>query len=221
MYQNTLYLREFSLNQSAGGVNRGHRNAEFEFSDPLTPLRCNRWMTLRNETVLLARARELDQAALAEIHTAYYGPLYRYIMFRVSDQHQAEDLTSEVFMRLLTALRDGKAPETTLKGWLYGVAANVVSDHHRRSYRRPQTELPETLTSDEGNPTEALDRTLQHSRLREAMSDLTSEQQDVLALRFGYEMPIREVAETMGKSEGAIKQLQARAVAMLSKKLAW
>ena len=178
-------------------------------------------MTLRNESVLLARARELDQTALAEIHTAYYGPLFRYIMFRVSDQHLAEDLTSEVFMRLLTALQDGKAPETTLKGWLYGVAANVVSDHHRRRYRRPQTELPETLISNEGDPTELLDRTLQHTQLRAAMKDLTQEQQDVLALRFGYEMPIREVAETMGKTEGAIKQLQARAVAKKKKKLAW
>jgi len=175
---------------------------------------------LRNESVLLARARELDQGALAEIHDAYYGPLLRYIAFRVSDQQIAEDLTSDVFTRLLTALHDGRAPETTLRGWLYGVAANVVNDFHRQRYRRPQTELPETLASPHGDPTEAAERTLQQNHLREALVELTLEQQDVLALRFGYDMPIRDVAETLGKSEGAIKQLQARAVTMLSKKLA-
>lgn len=176
---------------------------------------------MRNESVLLARARELDETALAEIHDAYYGPLFRYIAFRVSDRQAAEDLTSEVFVRLLTTLRDGKAPETTLKGWLYGVAANVVSDHHRRQYRRPQTELSEALPDSYGNPAEMLDKKLSQAHLRTLLGELTTEQQDVLALRFGYEMPIRDVAETMGKSEGAIKQLQARAVAMLSKKLSW
>ncbi len=176
---------------------------------------------MRNESVLLARARELDETALAEIHDAYYGPLFRYIAFRVSDRQAAEDLTSEVFVRLLTTLRDGKAPETTLKGWLYGVAANVVSDHHRRQYRRPQTELNEAMPDSYGNPAEMLDKKLSQAHLRTLLGELTTEQQDVLALRFGYEMPIRDVAETMGKSEGAIKQLQARAVAMLSKKLSW
>ena len=176
---------------------------------------------MRNESVLLARARELDETALAEIHDAYYGPLFRYIAFRVSDRQAAEDLTSEVFVRLLTTLHDGKAPETTLKGWLYGVAANVVSDHHRRHYRRPQTELSESLPGLHGDPAEMVDRKLNQSHLRILLGELTPEQQDVLALRFGYEMPIRDVAEVMGKSEGAIKQLQARAVAMLSKKLSW
>ena len=175
---------------------------------------------MRNESVLLARAHELDEGALAEIHTAYYGPIFRFIAFRVADRHAAEDLTSEVFIRLLTALNGGNAPQTTLKGWLYGVAANVVGDYHRQQYRRPQTELPETLASSFGDPTDAVDRTLQQGRLRQAMNELTAEQQDVLALRFGYDMPIREVAETMGKSEGAIKQLQACAVMMLFKKLA-
>ena len=72
-----------------------------------------------------------------------------------------------------------------------------------------------------GNPAEMLDKKLSQAHLRTLLGELTTEQQDVLALRFGYEMPIRDVAETMGKSEGAIKQLQARAVAMLSKKLSW
>ncbi len=176
-------------------------------------------MTLRNESVLLAQARKLDPGALAEIHTAYYGPLFRYIAFRVSDQQTAEDLTSEVFTRLLNALHAGRAPDTTLKGWLYGVAANVVTDFHRQQYRRPQTELPDSLPSLHEDPSEAAHFNLRQTHLRAAMGELTSEQQDVLALRFGYDMPIRDVAETMGKSEGAVKQLQARAVAMLAKKL--
>ena len=71
-----------------------------------------------DEITLLARARALEDEALAEIHETYYEPIFRYIVFRVSNQQIAEDLTSEVFVRLLSALRDHTAPQNTLRGWL-------------------------------------------------------------------------------------------------------
>jgi RNA polymerase sigma-70 factor (ECF subfamily) len=131
----------------------------------------------------------------------------------------AEDLTSEVFTRLLSALRDKNAPQNTLRGWLYGVAARVVSDHHRRHYRAPEVELDEALMSRDAGPAEIVEKMLARADLKQAMTELTDEQQHVLALRFGYDMPIQEVARMLGKTEGAIKQLQARAVAALARKL--
>jgi RNA polymerase sigma-70 factor (ECF subfamily) len=175
---------------------------------------------LQDELALLARARTLDPDALAEVHDRYYTPIFRYVAFRVSDRDVAEDLTSEVFTRLLSALRDKHAPQNTLRGWLYGVAARVVSDYHRRHYRAPEVELDEMLVSREAGPAELVDKLLAHADLKRAMAELTDEQQHVLALRFGYEMPIQEVARTLNKTEGAIKQLQARAIAALSRKLA-
>lgn len=174
---------------------------------------------VQDELELLARARKLESAALAEIHDTYYGPIFRYVAFRVADRETAEDLTSEVFTRLLSALRDRNAPQNTLRGWLYGVASRVVSDHHRKRYRAPQVELNDNVMSSDEGPAETVEAMLTHEGLRRAMSELTEEQQNVIALRFGFEMPIQEVARTLGKSEGAVKQLQARAIASLARKM--
>jgi len=173
-----------------------------------------------DELTLLARARQLDPDALGLIHETYYASIFRYISFRVGERETAEDLTSEVFARLLTALRDRRAPQTTLRGWLYGVAARVVSDHHRQSYRVPQTELDESLASNEHDPAAILDGKLTQETLQQALTELTEEQRHVLSLRFGSGLPIQDVARALGKTEGAIKQMQARAVAALARKLA-
>lgn len=173
-----------------------------------------------DEAVLLDRARALDTDALAQIHDAYYGPLFRYISFRVGDQHTAEDLVSEVFTRFLSALRDRKPPQSTLRGWLFGVAANIISDHHRRRYRAPSDSLDEQVASKEASPVELAERSAMREDLRRAVATLTDEQQHVIALRFGHELPIQEVARTLGKTEGSIKQLQARAIAALARKMA-
>lgn len=167
------------------------------------------------DAVLLAQARAFDPKALAHIHDSYYPPLYRYIMLRVSDREVAEDLTSEVFARLLAALRKGTAPQTTLRGWLYGVAANVVADHQRAAYRVTHTELDDTVVSTSAGPAERIEATLTHEALLHAVHGLTEDQQQAIALRYGSELPFREVADAMGKSEGAVKQLLARAVTRL------
>ena len=175
---------------------------------------------MQDELTLLSRARQLEPAALEQIHETYYAAIFRYVAFRVGDRATAEDLTSEVFTRLLTALRDKNAPQNTLRGWLYGVAARVINDHHRRAYRTPQTELDESLIAGDHDPADIVENRLTQENLKHAMQDLTEEQRHVLSLRFGADMPIQDVARTLGKSEGAIKQLQARAVAALARKLA-
>ncbi|MCI0394297.1 MAG: sigma-70 family RNA polymerase sigma factor [Chloroflexi bacterium] len=174
---------------------------------------------MQDELTLLAGVRKLDPQALAAVHDHYYPAIYRYIAYRVANRETAEDLTSEVFIRLLNAVRDQTAPQNTLRGWLYGVASRVVADHHRRGYRGQEVELSESLESPTADPADAVADRLAYDDLQAAVAELTDEQMDVIALRFGYEMPIRDVAEIIGKSEGAVKQLQARAVAALSRKL--
>lgn len=174
---------------------------------------------MQDELGLLARAQALDSQALAQIHDAYYRPIFRYVAFRVDDHQVAEDLTSEVFTRLLTALHRRQLPRRTLEGWLFGVAARVVSDHYRKHYRTRQVGLDESLASTEASPAEVVDIMMIRETLKRAMATLTEDQQHVIALRFGQEMPIREVAQIMGKSEGAVKQLQVRALAMLARKM--
>ncbi len=174
---------------------------------------------VQDELALLARARSLDPEALAQIHDLHYTPIFRYIAYRVSDPDVAEDLTSEVFVRLLSALRDRHAPPHTLQGWLYGVAARVVSDYHRQRYRAPTAELDNHLASNEMGPHETVEASLTREALMAALDELTDDQRTVIALRYGSDLPIRDVAEMMGKTEGAVKQLQARAVAALARRL--
>ncbi|MEZ4594620.1 MAG: sigma-70 family RNA polymerase sigma factor [Chloroflexota bacterium] len=174
---------------------------------------------MQDELKLLHRARSLDQDALAEIHNQYYDAIYCHIAFRVNDAPTAEDLTSEVFLRLLNALRDKSAPQNTLRGWLYGVASHVLKEHYRSKKRDKFTLLHDEIPAGEQSLDHQVDAILRNENLQAVMSGLTDEQQNVLALRFGFGMPIQEVADTMGKSEGSIKMLQARAISAISQRI--
>lgn len=174
---------------------------------------------MQDELLLLDRARSLDSNALTEIHTMYYTPVFRYILLRVNDHDTAEDLTSEVFIRLLSALRDHTAPRNTLRGWLFGVASRVVKDHYRHHYRFRHTTLDESMPAHHEKSDDRLEAKMTKEALRHAVTELTEEQQNALALRFGFGMSIQETAQTMGKSEGSVKMLQARAVAALTRRL--
>lgn len=176
---------------------------------------------MNEELLLLARARRLEPEALAEVHQHYYAAIFRYITFRVSDRMAAEDLTSEVFTRFLSALRDKHAPQNTLRGWLFGVAARVVVDYYRHKGRTDEMPLSDVELDSQGDSLEeVIEKRLSVESMQVALQELTPEQQQVLSLRFGSGLRIREVAELLGKSEGAVKQLQLRAIAALTQQLA-
>ncbi len=163
---------------------------------------------------LLAGARKLDGRALAGIHDRYYPGLYRYLLYRTNDEHAAEDLTSEVFMRLLDSLHAGRAPDS-LRAWLFGVAAHLAADHFRRQSRRPQVELSDEFPAPDSSPDAEVSAALTTRAVRRALQKLTDEQQQVLALRFGEGRSVAATAALLQKSETAVKQLQFRAVAAL------
>ena len=172
---------------------------------------------MQDELLLLHRAKSLDQDALAQVHEQYYDAIYRYMAYRVNDWQTAEDLTSEVFIRFLHAIQQKNAPQNTIRGWLFGAASLILKEHYRQKKRAQLTELSDALPDDWIEPTEKLEVQEKKKVLHRALSDLTEEQQQVLALRFGYEMPVRDVAETMNKSEGSVKMLQVRAIAALAR----
>lgn len=174
---------------------------------------------MSSEHELLAGARHFDSEALGQIHDEYYGPIFRYALYRTGSRETAEDIASEVLTRLLEGLHAGTGPTTTLAGWLFGVAARVVNDHFRQAYRAPMVELDDALPDHHSTPTSLTVAALEREELRQALLTLTEEQQHVIALRFGQDMPIQQVARMMGKSEGAVKQLQARAVAALARQM--
>ncbi|MCC6191546.1 MAG: sigma-70 family RNA polymerase sigma factor [Anaerolineales bacterium] len=167
------------------------------------------------EAALLGRACRLDGQALAQIHDQYYPALYRFALYRLGEPEAAADLAAEVFVRLLDALHAGRAPQTSLRGWLFGVAAHLVADHFRR---RPTVPLSEALSDGQSVAGEAEAR-LARGAVRAQLRRLTDEQQHVLALRFGDGFSLEDTAATLGKSVTAVKALQFRAVEALRRAL--
>jgi RNA polymerase sigma-70 factor (ECF subfamily) len=174
---------------------------------------------VQDELELLNRARAFDKEALALIHDRYYQSIYRYLSFRIADPQTAEDMASEVFTRFLSAIKDRNAPPNTIRGWLFGAAQNVLKEQYRKQRQMNWTELDESHAAAGRTPEQRLEERASKEELREALAELTPEQQNVLALRFGYGLPIKDVAETVNKSEGSVKMLQARAIAALTKRL--
>jgi len=172
--------------------------------------------TVADEQILLARARSLDPDALAELHERYYRMLYFYVLGRVGERAVAEDVTAEAFIRLLEAFHRGRGPERHLAAWLFRTADHLVADHHRARYRHPEVPLEEEWGSSREEEWE--DVVLQE-RVREALNHLTPDQRAVILMRFWMDLPLTRIAQELGKSVGAVKLLQHRALAALAKRL--
>lgn len=161
--------------------------------------------------------KNLSSQAIGAIYDTYYPDVYRFVRYRLNDETAAEDIASEVFVRLLEASQRGRGPDTNIKAWLLGTASHIVSDHFRRSYRRPTEELTDNMLDPLALPIDELDRREQASSVRNALSQLTNEQQDVLSLRFGNGYSLEETAAAMKKNINAVKALQFRALASLQR----
>lgn len=180
-----------------------------------TSLRRGRKTLTQAETQLLERARQYDAKALAAIYDQYAGPIYGCLHRYLGDAHQAEDLTSEVFLRLLQALNTRKAPREHLLGWLYRVAHNLAMDWFRQQAKRTSMPLEAELVADDDPLPIKVEARMERELLRSAIRKLAPDQQQVILLRFGEGYKLVEVAEILGKREGAVKSLQHRAVKRL------
>ena len=171
-------------------------------------------MQPKDESALLNRAREYDQAAIAEIYDRYSLRIYNYIYHRLGNAHLAEDLTANVFLRMLEAIRSSRAWQTSFSGWLYRIAHNLVVDYFRAG-QQDEVPLEEWPIPSREHPADIAERSLTQQRLRSAVGQLTGEQNVVITLKFLEGMSNAEVARVLGKSEGAVKSLQFRALASL------
>lgn len=176
-------------------------------------------ITLPNEQSELDGLQRLDPQAIGAVYDRYFSDVYRYVRYRLNDERVSEDIASEVFVRLLEAVRVGRAPNTSLKAWLLATAAHMVADHFRKAYRRPTDDLPETLPDGSNDPPTDFEQKERERRLKTALAALTEEQQHVITLRFNQGLSLEETAQFMKKNVNAIKQLQFRALAALNRKM--
>jgi RNA polymerase sigma-70 factor (ECF subfamily) len=175
-----------------------------------------------DETALrLERAREGDERALAWLYDTYSPRIYRYLFRRTGNADVAEDLTGAVFLKVVDAIHSQSAWRSSFTGWLYRIAHNMLSDHRRTIHRRRECPLPDTLPA---TPSASLEDRAARGAALDVVSSMIRELRPdyaaVLQLRFADGLPHAAVARRLGKTEGAVKVAQHRAIKLLRSRLA-
>jgi RNA polymerase sigma-70 factor (ECF subfamily) len=170
--------------------------------------------------VLVERAQRGDRNALEELYLIHFDRIYSYLHMSVGNRHDAEDLTTQTFLKMLESIGKFRFQAAPFSAWLFRIAHNLAMDHFRAARRwQPEEEVPEPVGDEEPSAeTQALQSIGRQSML-ELIEDLSSEQQQVLTLKFVFNFPNAEVATILGKTEGAIKSLQHRALVSLQKQI--
>jgi RNA polymerase sigma-70 factor, ECF subfamily len=159
----------------------------------------------------LIEAAQSEPARFAELYDHNFDRVYAFFARRVSSREEAQDLTAEVFHQALASIRTFKWQGAPFIAWLYGIAANVLSKHWRKQGKHVEQELTD-LSSMGGE----IERSVM---LAKAVEMLLPDQKQVIIRRFVDQKSIREIAQELGRSEGAVKQLQLRALENLRAKL--
>jgi RNA polymerase sigma-70 factor (ECF subfamily) len=169
---------------------------------------------------LVERAQAGDREALEELYLIHFDRIYSYLHVSVGNRHDAEDLTTQTFLRMLEAIGKFRWQSAPFSAWLFRIAHNLAMDHFRATKRWQPEETPPEPAPDESTSAEygALESIGRKSML-ELIDELSPEQQQVLTLKFVFNFGNAEAATILGKTEGAIKSLQHRALASLQKQL--
>jgi RNA polymerase sigma-70 factor (ECF subfamily) len=174
---------------------------------------------------LVARAQAGDAEAFGLIYDRYVETVYRFVYFRVGNRQLAEDLTADTFLRALNHIGSFTWQGRDLRAWLVTIARNRVADHFKSGRYRLEFSAGDVLDADredrapEGSPEDAVVEHITNVTLLGAVTRLNPEQQECVVLRFLQGFSVAETAEAMGKSQGAIKALQYRAVRALARLL--
>jgi RNA polymerase sigma-70 factor (ECF subfamily) len=170
---------------------------------------------------LVTRAKSGDLSALGELYDQNHEGIYRYVLSKVRDPHTAEDLTGDIFAKMLTALPGYRSIGVPFRAWLYQIARNLLIDHYRRQDRHTVTDLEGAGDPNNGSDIAAeVERSLTAERVYVALNSLEDSQREVVALRFLSGLSLKEVARTTKKSVAATKSIQHRGLTALRIELA-
>jgi len=170
---------------------------------------------------LVTLAQQGDAEAFGLVYDRYVDQIYRYLYYRVGSHALAEDLTSETFLRALRRIDSFTYTGKDIGAWFTTIARNLVTDHVKSSRFKLEVSTADMLDADRGDDgieTQVIDR-LRDAALIDAVRRLKPEQQECIVLRFLQGLSVAETSGVMGRSEGAVKQLQLRAVRALAKLL--
>jgi len=166
---------------------------------------------------LVIQAVNGDGDAFGELYIIHVEKIYRYVFYQVKSKTVAEDITEEVFLKAWRAISSCRGKEKSFSSWLYRIAHNQIIDEFRRRKRHPSLliETVESIT----DTTNGVEKYLEQQELLGVIDYLPSNQRQVIILKFIEGLDNREIANIMGKSEGAIRIMQMRALVTLKKQL--
>jgi RNA polymerase sigma-70 factor, ECF subfamily len=169
---------------------------------------------------LVERAQRGDRDALEELYLIHFDRIYSYLHVSVGNRHDAEDLTTQTFLKMLESIGKFRWQSAPFSAWLFRIAHNLAMDHFRATRRwQPEEEVPEPEPDESTSAEAGALQSIGRKSMLELIDELSPEQQQVLTLKFLFNFGNAEAATILGKSEGAIKSLQHRALASLQKQI--
>jgi RNA polymerase sigma-70 factor (ECF subfamily) len=170
---------------------------------------------------LVARGQDGDRDALEELYLLHFDRIYSYLHMSVGNRHDAEDLTTQTFLKMLESIGRFQWRSAPFSAWLFRIAHNLAMDHFRATKRwQPEEEVPEQPGSEEPSAELQAMHSIGRQSMLEMIEDLSEDQREVLTLKFVFGFSNGEVATILEKTEGAVKSLQHRALASLQKQIA-
>ena len=178
-----------------------------------------------SDAELVERAQGGDVAAIGELYDLHHQDFFRFAWSRLGDRQAAEDLTGELFTRMVKSLGSYRKRDVPFRAWLYRIARNLVVDYRRKHGRYEQVSIDQAdgavlLHGEDGRspyPESAVERQLTRDRVRKALESIDESQREVVVLRFLVGLSLKETADTLQKSVPAVKSLQYRGLAALRK----
>jgi RNA polymerase sigma-70 factor (ECF subfamily) len=169
---------------------------------------------------LVERGQAGERDALEELYLIHFDRIYSYLHMSVGNRHDAEDLTTQTFLKMLESIGRFRWQSAPFSAWLFRIAHNLAMDHFRARRRwQPEEDVPEPPGSEEPSAELEAMHSIGRQSMLELIDKLSPEQQQVLTLKFVFNFPNADVAKILEKTEGAIKSLQHRALASLQKQI--
>ena len=169
---------------------------------------------------LVERGQQGDREALEELYLIHFDRIYSYLHMSVGNRHDAEDLTTQTFLKMLESIGKFRFRSAPFSAWLFRIAHNLAMDHFRAARRwQPEEEVPEPIGSEELSAEDEAMHSIGRQSMLELIDELSPEQRQVLTLKFVFNFGNGEVATILGKTEGAVKSLQHRALVSLQKQI--
>jgi RNA polymerase sigma-70 factor, ECF subfamily len=169
---------------------------------------------------LVELAQDGDRDALEALYLIHFDRIYSYLHMSVGNRHDAEDLTTQTFLKMLESIGRFRWRSAPFSAWLFRIAHNLAMDHFRATRRwQPEEEVPEPEGAAESSAEDEALNSIGRRSMLELIENLSLDQQQVLMLKFVFNFSNREASTILEKTEGAVKSLQHRALASLQKQI--